>query len=54
MQNGLTSFSPARAEELALLASPLVNDISIRQKQTEEKVASERLLGIAKILMGRR
>ncbi len=48
-------FSPERAEELALLAVPLLNDLPVSQQQ--EKIsssASERILGIANYLMGRR
>jgi len=46
----LNDFSPERAEELALLARPLMNDLKVRQVNP----ASERLLSIARYLMGHR
>ncbi len=54
-------LSPERAEELALLATPLLNDLPVKSKQSlddrvnhSEFPASDRLLGIANYLMGRR
>ncbi|WP_198264297.1 RDD family protein [sulfur-oxidizing endosymbiont of Gigantopelta aegis] len=48
-------FSPERAEELARLATPLLDGVIVQKKQTaSETNASERLLGIANYLMGRR
>jgi uncharacterized RDD family membrane protein YckC len=46
----LDSFSPARAEELALLAIPLMIDLN----QHESPSASEQILAIANYLVGRR
>ncbi len=55
----LNDFSPERAEELALLAIPLVKDLPVQsnhllQQEQADNPASERLLGIANYLMGRR
>lgn len=51
----LHDFSPERAEELALLASPLVTQLPA-SVQIKDKLypATDRLLGIANYLMGRR
>lgn len=50
------NFSPERGEELAMLASPLMSDIPAAPQNTENLhyPASERLLGVAYYLMGRR
>lgn len=61
----MQNFSPERAEELALLAKPLLNQLSASRQDssrqdssTQEKEqllpASKRVLGIANYLMGRR
>lgn len=47
-------FSPERAEELALLAVPLLNELPVSAQDKPSNPASERLLGIANYLMGRR
>lgn len=54
-------FSPERAEELALLAAPLLKDLPVKSNNSlevdsahHEHPASDRLLGIANYLMGRR
>ena len=51
----LHDFSPERAEELALLASPLVTHLPASVEEKNKLYpATERLLGIAHYLMGRR
>ncbi len=54
----LQDFSPQRAEELALLAVPLMKDLPAAQSDTSpehlDNRASRRLLGIAHYLMGTR
>lgn len=52
----INNFSSERAEELALFAKPLLNDLPIQStsQPAADKPASERLLGIANYLMGRR
>ncbi len=46
----LSQFSPERAEELALLATPLVKDL----EQQSSHAASDRIVSIANYLVGRR
>lgn len=48
----LQDFSPDRAEELALLAKPLLNDLNRQQKQAYP--ATQRLLSTANHILGRR
>ncbi len=51
----LHDFSPERAEELALLASPLVTHLPASVEEKNKLYpATERVLGIAHYLMGRR
>ena len=47
----IEDFSPERAEELASLASPLLDDLVPRN---QENPASQRLLSIANYILGRR
>lgn len=48
----IEDFSPERAEELASLATPLMDELGMQKKQRYP--ASERLLGIANNILGRR
>jgi uncharacterized RDD family membrane protein YckC len=49
------NFSPERAEELARLATPLLEDLpTTSQSKRQLRPASERLLAVANYLMGRR
>lgn len=51
----LQDFSPERAEELALLATPLLHQLPVAAQQKNTLApASNRLLGIANYLVGRR
>ena len=50
----LQNFSPERAEELALLAKPLLNQLPASTQEDLLFPATNRLLGIANYLMGRR